>query len=53
MTKGHENVKPRVTGMEILPITVSERTRWSFVRLSTNVGVSGLGEASAGDNRGY
>ena len=42
-------MKPRVTGMEVLPVTVSERTRWLFVRLSTNVGVSGLGEASAGD----
>ena len=42
-------MKPRVTGMEVLPITVSERTTWRFVRLSTNVGVSGLGEASAGD----
>ena len=49
LTKGHENVKPRVTGMEVLPVAVSERTRWLFVRLSTNVGVSGLGEASAGD----
>ncbi|MDE0451490.1 MAG: mandelate racemase/muconate lactonizing enzyme family protein [Gammaproteobacteria bacterium] len=42
-------MKPRVTGMEVLPITVSERTTWRFVRLTTNVGVSGLGEASAGD----
>ena len=42
-------MKPRVTGMEVLSVTVSERTRWLFVRLSTNVGVSGLGEASAGD----
>lgn len=40
---------PRVTGMEVLPFAVSERTTWRFVRLSTNVGVSGLGEASAGD----
>ena len=42
-------MKPRITGMEVLPVTVSERTAWRFVRLSTNVGVSGLGEASAGD----
>ncbi len=42
-------MKPRVTGMEVLPVTVSERTTWRFVRLSTNVGVTGLGEASAGD----
>ena len=42
-------MKPRVTGMEVLPLVVSERTTWRFVRLSTNVGVSGLGEASAGD----
>ena len=42
-------MKPRVTGLEVLPVTVSARTNWRFVRLSTNVGVSGLGEASAGD----
>ena len=42
-------MKPRVTGLEVLPVTVSARTTWRFVRLSTNVGVSGLGEASAGD----
>ena len=42
-------MKPRITGMEVLPVIVSERTKWLFVRLSTNVGVSGLGEASAGD----
>ena len=42
-------MKPRVTGMEVLPVVVSERTNWRFLRLSTNVGVTGLGEASAGD----
>ena len=42
-------MKPRITGMEVLPVIVSERTRWLFVRLSTNVGISGLGEASAGE----
>ena len=35
--------------MEVHPVVVSERTTWRFLRLSTNVGVSGLGEASAGD----
>ena len=39
----------RVTAMEVLPVAVSERTNWRFLRLSTNVGVTGLGEASAGD----
>ena len=42
-------MQPRVTGMELLPVVVSERTNWRFLRLSTNVGVTGLGEASAGD----
>ena len=42
-------MKPRITGLEVLPVIVSERTRWLFVRLSTNVGISGLGEASAGE----
>lgn len=42
-------MEPRVTGMEVLPVVVSKRTNWRFLRLSTNVGVTGLGEASAGD----
>ena len=37
------------TGWLLSSRAISERTRWLFVRLSTNVGVSGLGEASAGD----
>ncbi|MEE9255207.1 MAG: enolase C-terminal domain-like protein, partial [Pseudomonadales bacterium] len=40
--------KLRVTGLEVIPVTVSERTSWLFVRLSTDVGLQGIGEASLG-----
>jgi galactonate dehydratase len=36
----------RVTGIELLPVRATERTVWLFVRLSTNAGLTGLGEAS-------
>ena len=36
---------PRATGIDLFPTRVSERTTWLFVRLSTNVGVTGVGEA--------
>ena len=36
----------RVTGFELLPIRVTERTVWLIVRLRTNAGLIGLGEAS-------
>lgn len=35
-----------VTGMELIPVRVSARTVWLFVRLETDAGISGLGEAS-------
>jgi galactonate dehydratase len=38
----------RVTGFETIPVKVSERTSWLFVRLSTDVGPTGIGEASLG-----
>ena len=34
--------------MEILTVRVTPRTNWIFVRLSTNQGLTGLGEASLG-----
>ena len=34
----------RITGMETFVVRVSDRTRWMFVRLSTNAGLTGLGE---------
>lgn len=40
----------RVTGLETIAVTVSERTRWLFVRLSTDVGLHGIGEATLGPN---
>src|SRR5262249_15141943 len=36
----------RVTGFELLPVRASERTVWLLVRLRTDRGVTGLGEAS-------
>lgn len=41
-------MKVRVTELEEIVIPVSGRTVWFFVRLHTNVGVTGLGEASLG-----
>ena len=36
----------RVTGLELLPVRATERTVWLFVRLRTDNGLVGLGEAS-------
>src|SRR4030095_8806298 len=36
----------RVTGIELLPVRATERTVWLIVRLRTDVGLTGLGEAS-------
>ncbi len=36
----------RVTGLELLPVRATERTVWLFVRLRTDRGLTGLGEAS-------
>jgi galactonate dehydratase len=36
----------RVTGFELLPVRATERTVWLIVRVRTDVGLTGLGEAS-------
>src|SRR5215813_10440129 len=36
----------RITGIELLPVRATERTVWLFVRLKTDTGLTGLGEAS-------
>lgn len=36
----------RVTGFELLPIRATERTVWLIVRVRTDAGLTGLGEAS-------
>ena len=36
----------RITGLELLPIRATERTVWLIVRLKTEQGLTGLGEAS-------
>jgi galactonate dehydratase len=36
----------RVTGLELLPVRATERTVWLIVRLQTDAGLTGLGEAS-------
>ena len=41
----------RVEEMELSSVRVSERTAWMFVRLRTNLGLSGLGECSVGGRR--
>ena len=38
----------RVTGMETFTVRATARTNWIFVRLLTNQGLTGLGEASLG-----
>lgn len=40
--------KAAITGIELIPVRASERTVWLIVRLSTDAGVQGLGEASDG-----
>lgn len=40
------NSQSRVTGLELLPVRATERTVWLLVRLRTNNGMAGLGEAS-------
>ena len=36
----------RVTGFELIPVRASQRTVWLLVRLRTDAGITGLGEAS-------
>jgi galactonate dehydratase len=36
----------RVTGFELIPVRATERTVWLIVRLRTDQGITGLGEAS-------
>jgi galactonate dehydratase len=38
----------RITGMQVFLVNATERTKWIFVRLTTNGGLTGLGEASDG-----
>jgi len=38
--------KLRVTKLELLPMRATERTVWLFVRISTDAGLTGVGEAS-------
>jgi galactonate dehydratase len=38
----------RISGMELIVVRATMRTTWLFVRLSTNQGLTGLGEASLG-----
>ena len=38
--------KLRITGVELRPVRATSRTVWLFVRLMTDAGLVGLGEAS-------
>ena len=42
----HAAPRLRVTGFELLPVRASARTVWLIVRLRTDAGLTGLGEAS-------
>jgi galactonate dehydratase len=42
----HAAPRLKVTGFELLPVRASERTVWLIVRLQTDAGLTGLGEAS-------
>lgn len=42
------NQRLRITGMETIAVRATARTTWLFVRLATNQGLIGLGEASLG-----
>lgn len=45
---GQPELGLRIVGMEQIVVRVTGRTNWIFVRLSTNDGATGLGEASMG-----
>jgi galactonate dehydratase len=38
--------RARITDVELLPVRATERTAWLFVRVRTDAGLTGLGEAS-------
>ncbi len=42
----HAMPRLRVTALELLPVRATDRTVWLLVRLRTDAGISGLGEAS-------
>jgi len=44
----HARPNLRLTAIELIPVRATERTVWLFVRLSTDKGLTGLGEASDG-----
>ena len=45
-TKLEAMPRVRVTGFELLPVRATERTVWLMIRLRTDAGLTGLGEAS-------
>jgi galactonate dehydratase len=45
---GQAELGLRITGMELIVVRATARTNWIFVRLATNDGMTGLGEASMG-----
>ncbi len=38
----------RITGMEVFAVRATPRTTWIFVRMNTNLGLTGLGEVTLG-----
>lgn len=45
---GQPELTLRITNMDIVVVRATRRTNWIFVQLSTNDGLTGLGEASMG-----
>ncbi len=50
---GQAESRLRITGLELVVVRVTGRTNWIFVRLATNDGITGLGEASMGRRTGF
>ena len=46
LSAAEANVK--ITGMQVFLVHATQRTKWIFLRLTTNTGLTGLGEASDG-----
>lgn len=45
---GAADSSSRISSMEVFTVAVTQRTNWIIVRLRTNAGITGLGEASLG-----
>jgi len=46
LARAEATPRVRITGVELIPVRATYRTVWLFVRLTTDAGISGVGEAS-------